>query len=71
MRNLNKVPNQNLKIAGLSRSAVSYKPLRDAIGHTSLITEIAKKQLTVEYENIKARVAKLLKQIDQKKDQDQ
>lgn len=50
----------NEKTAGISRSAVVYKPLRDAVGHTSIITEIAKRQLSLEYENIKARLAKLL-----------
>ena len=52
------------KDAGLSRSAITYKPIRDAVGHTSIITSTAKAQLTLEYENIKARLAKLLKSID-------
>ncbi len=50
--------------AGLSRSAVVYKPMRDAVGHTSLLTETAKQQLNTEYENIKARLIKLLKDFD-------
>lgn len=50
----------NEKTAGISRSAVVYKPLRDAVGHTSIITETAKRQLSLMYENIKARLAKLL-----------
>lgn len=56
-----------LKDAGLSRSAVTYKPIRDAVGHTSIITKIAKAQLTLEYENIKARLIKLLQAMDQTK----
>lgn len=52
------------KNPGLSRSATTYKPMRDAVGHTSLLTDIAKHQLTVEYENIKARLVKLLKEFD-------
>lgn len=51
---------ENEKTAGISRSAIVYKPLRDAIGHTSIITETAKQQLSLMYENIKARLAKLL-----------
>ncbi|MBQ6467540.1 MAG: ATP-binding protein [Clostridia bacterium] len=54
-----------LKDAGLSRSAVIYKPIRDAVGHTSIVTPLAKSQLTIEYENIKARLSKLLKDIDE------
>ncbi len=60
---VDKVPNGSNKIAGLSRSAVVYKPMRDSVGHTSLLTSNAKSQLTTEYENIKARVAKLLQDI--------
>lgn len=52
------------KEAGLSRSATTYKPMRDAVGHTSLLTETAKQQLNIEYENIKARLVKLLNDFD-------
>lgn len=52
------------KEAGLSRSATTYKPMRDAVGHTSLLTETAKQQLNTEYENIKARLVKLLNDFD-------
>lgn len=54
------------KNAGLSRSATVYKPIRDAVGHTSIITPTAKTQLSIEYENIKARLVKLLQEIDTK-----
>lgn len=63
---VDKVPNGSNKIAGLSRSAVVYKPMRDSVGHTSLLTPNAKAQLTTEYENIKARVAKLLQDVSEK-----
>lgn len=49
-----------LKQAGLSRDATEYKPMRDALAHTALLTESAKKRLTAVYENIKARVRTLL-----------
>lgn len=52
--------------AGLSRSANVYKPIRDAVGHTSIITDTAKNQLSVEFENIKARLVDLLKKVDSK-----
>lgn len=52
------------KDPALSRSAIMYKPVRDAVGHTSVITNIAKQQLSIEFENIKARLAKLLKEFE-------
>ena len=52
------------KDPGISRSAVIYKPLRDAIGHTSIITDDAKTQLSVEFNNIKARLAKILAEVE-------
>ena len=52
------------KDPALSRSADVYKPVRDAVGHTSIITPIAKQQLSIELENIKARVMKLMEDID-------
>lgn len=62
---IDKVPDNSSKIAGLSRSAYMYKPVRDAVGHTSIITDTAKAQLNAEYENIKARLVILLKEIEQ------
>lgn len=52
------------KDPALSRSADVYKPVRDAVGHTSIITPIAKQQLSIELENIKARVIKLMEDVD-------
>lgn len=46
--------------ARLSRDAIEYKPLRDALAHTALLTDLAKSRLTAVYENIKARVRILL-----------
>lgn len=51
------------KDAALSRSSDVYKPVRDAVGHTSIITSTAKRQLSLELENIKARVMKLMDDI--------
>lgn len=63
---IDKVPGDKPKAAGLSRSAMVYKPIRDAVGHTSIITSLAKTQLSIEYENIKARLVKMLQEIDTK-----
>ena len=46
--------------ATLVRDASEYKPIRDAIAHTSRLTSIAKMRLTITYENIKERVVSLL-----------
>jgi hypothetical protein len=48
------------KQAGLSRDAKEYKPIRDAMAHTCLLTHNAKQRLNLTYENIKARIKKLL-----------
>jgi len=48
------------KVTALSRDAISYKPVRDAMAHTSILTTLAKQSLNTTYENIKARVKKLL-----------
>ena len=53
-----------IKDPGISRSAVIYKPLRDAIGHTSIITEDAKTQLSLEFKNIQARLIKILGELN-------
>lgn len=49
-----------IKQAGLSRDAKEYKPIRDAMAHTSLLTHNAKQRLNFTYENIKSRIKKLL-----------
>jgi len=46
--------------AGLSRNAFEYRPIRNALAHTSRLTDAAKRKLTSVYENIKARVKTLL-----------
>ena len=49
-----------LKQAGLSRDAKEYKPIRDAMADTALLTQNAKQRLNSTYENIKARIKKIL-----------
>lgn len=44
----------------LYRDAKEYKPIRDAMSHTSRLTRNAKNRLNVTYENIKARIINLL-----------
>jgi len=49
-----------LKEACLSRDANEYKPIRDALAHTALLTDVAKQKLTTVYENIQGRIRALL-----------
>jgi len=46
--------------ACLARDAAEYKPVRNAVAHTAILTDEAKKKLTSVRENIKARVKMLL-----------
>lgn len=54
-----KDPEDPLKEACLSRDANEYKPMRDALAHTALLTEDAKDKLTSVYKNIKGRLISL------------
>ena len=49
------------KNASLVKDAVNYKPVRNAVGHTGLLTDNAKKHLSTIFENIKWRLRVLLK----------
>ncbi len=49
------------KCACLSRDAFEYKPIRDALAHTALLTDDAKRRLTSVYTNINGRVRTLIK----------
>jgi len=49
-----------IKEACLARDAKEYKPMRDAIAHTALLTDLAKQKLSTVYENIKGRIKILL-----------
>lgn len=60
LSNLVDKPTNQIKEAGLARDAKVYKPVRDAMAHTSVLTSIAKQSLNLTYENIKARIKKLL-----------
>jgi hypothetical protein len=51
-----------IKEACLARDANEYKPMRDAVAHTALLTDVAKSKLTSVHENIKGRVKTLLSQ---------
>ena len=65
LANLIDKPANPTKDAGIGRSAIVYKPIRDAVGHTSIITDTAKSQLDIEYKNIKSRLLEVLKQFEE------
>ena len=60
LANLVDKPKDKLKEAALARDASEFKPIRDAVAHTALLTDEAKTKLTTVRENIKARVRTLL-----------
>jgi hypothetical protein len=60
LANLVDKPKDQLKDAGLGRDAKEYKPIRDAVAHTALLTDAAKNKLTTVRENIKQRVKTIL-----------
>lgn len=49
-----------VKEACLARDANEYKPIRDAVAHTALLTDVAKNKLSTVRENIKGRVKTIL-----------
>lgn len=51
---------KKLNAASLVRDAIEYKPMRNAVGHTALLTDIAKQRLRLVYANIKGRLKTLL-----------
>lgn len=44
-----------IKDAALSRDAVEFKPMRDAVAHTALLTDAAKTRLSTVRENIRGK----------------
>lgn len=60
LSNLVDKPENPAKELGIARDAKIYKPVRDAVAHTALITDNAKTQLSIVFENIKARLKTLL-----------
>ena len=55
LANLVDKPKDPGKEAGLSRDAKEYKPIRDAVAHTALLTNVAKNRMTTVRENIKGK----------------
>lgn len=62
LANLADKPEDKDKEAGLARDAREFKPMRDAVAHTAILTDEAKTRLATVRQNIKARVKSLLSQ---------
>jgi hypothetical protein len=60
LANLVDKPKNHVKDACLVRDANAYKPIRDALMHTALLSEQAKHKLDTIHDNIKGRVKTLL-----------
>ena len=60
LANLVDKPKDKQKEAALARDAVEFKPMRDAVAHTALLTNAAKERLRTVRENIKGRIRTLL-----------
>jgi len=60
LANLVDKPKDKQKEAALARDAVEFKPMRDAVAHTALLTDEAKERLRTVRENIKGRIRALL-----------
>ncbi len=54
-------PNPGNSHPSLHKDAINFKPVRNAVAHTGLLTQVAKNHLNVTFENIRARVKTLLK----------
>ncbi len=62
LANLVDKPKDRIKDAALARDASEFKPMRDAVAHTALLTDPAKKRLRTVRENIKGRIRTLVSQ---------
>lgn len=67
LSNLVDKPQDPNKDIGISRDSKIYKPLRDAVCHTSLITQVGKEYLSVIFKNIQSRLQQLLDNNNPKK----
>lgn len=55
------------QVQSLYTDSLRYKPARDAVGHTALLTDLAKNDLNVTFGNIRGRVKSLLENLTKAK----
>lgn len=56
--------NQQGKPTPLFKSSIDFKPARDAMSHTALLTQTAKDHLSLTFQNIVGRIRNLLKEME-------
>ena len=54
---------------GLIHSANTFKPVRDAVAHTSTITDLAKERISLECANIKSHITYLIKEVNKESEE--
>ena len=52
------------KATPMVQSAIAFKPVRNAVGHTGLLTDVAKTHLNVTFHNIKGRLKTMLQNMN-------
>lgn len=65
MSDLSNLVDKNNEPNNLPRTSKQYRPMRDALMHTAILSDEAKRRLTTVYDEVKARVRLLLSRVDQ------
>lgn len=64
MQELANLVDKNQENNNLPETSKQYKPMRDALMHTAVLSEEAKRKLTTVYDEVKARIRVLLSRVD-------
>jgi len=65
MQDLSYLVDKNSEINNLPATSKQYKPMRDALMHTAVLSDEAKRKLTTVYDEIRARVRVLLSRVNE------
>jgi hypothetical protein len=64
MKDLANLVDKNNEANNLAETSKQYRPVRDALMHTAVLSEEAKRKLSTVYDEIKARIKVLLSRPD-------
>lgn len=64
MKDLANLIDKNTELNNLPETSKQYKPMRDALMHTAVLSDEAKRKLTTVYDEVKARIRVLLNRPD-------
>lgn len=70
MRGLAYLVDNSTGADNLPEASKQYRPIRDALMHTAVLTDEAKRKLTTVYDEVKARLRVLLNQVDDQEEDD-